>query len=280
MLNFIDNTDRMATVSKYYKDYIPDTIRNYPEYDVLAMYEMFDYGVDAFPAEITYSADVTAEDDIKMVSVGTTDELECKVDNDGYVTFTVKQSGEYALLRRKPVVFTDVLNPDEFYYNYVYDMAGRGIVQGYNDSTFRPYNDCNRAAVVTFLWRLMDKPEPAGTSKFSDPTGTEDFDKAISWVAENGITTGWDDNTFRPWVTCNRAAVVTFLWRAAGKPEPQEVATFSDMTGNGDFDKAISWAAENGITTGWDDNTFRPWRTCNRLAIVSFLARYEALNSK
>jgi len=175
--------------------------------------------------------------------------------------------------------FSDVTDPSEFYYDYVYDMAEKGVVQGYSDGTFRPYNDCNRAAVVTFLWRLMGKPEPAGTSKFSDPTGTEDFDKAISWAAENGITTGWkEDNTFRPWVTCNRAAVVTFLWRAAGKPEPKEAASFSDMTGNEDFDKAISWAAENGITTGWEeDNTFRPWRTCNRLAIVSFLARYNTL---
>jgi len=173
--------------------------------------------------------------------------------------------------------FDDVLNEEDFFFDYVYEMAEKGVVQGYSDGTFRPYNDCNRAAVVTFLWRLMGKPEPAGTSKFSDPTGTEDFDKAISWASEKGITTGWDDNTFRPWVTCNRAAVVTFLWRAAGKPEPKEAASFSDMTGNEDFDKAISWAAENGITTGWDDNTFRPWRTCNRLAIVSFLSRYDSL---
>ena len=53
------------------------------------------------------------------------------------------------------------------------------------------------------------------------------------------------------------------------------MATFKDMTGNETFDKAISWAAENGITTGWDDNTFRPWEDCRRLAVVSFLCRYE-----
>jgi len=180
-----------------------------------------------------------------------------------------------------PAEFADVTDPSDFYYDYVYDMAEKGVVQGYDDGTFRPYNDCNRAAVVTFLWRLMGKPEPAGTATFSDLTGNEDFDKAISWASEEGITTGWkEDNTFRPWVTCNRAAVMTFLWRAAGKPEPQEAATFSDMTDNTDFNKAISWAAENGITTGWDDNTFRPWRTCNRLAIVSFLARYDGLINK
>ena len=80
--------------------------------------------------------------------------------------------------------------------------------------------------------------------------------------------------------TCNRAAVVAFLYRMAKKydkdfAEASEMAAFSDMTGNVEFDRAISWAAENGIVTGWEeDNTFRPWRTCNRLAIVSFIARY------
>ncbi len=113
---------------------------------------------------------------------------------------------------------------------------------------------------------------------FTDmPTENEEFCKAISWAAEQEITTGWDDNTFRPWNTCNRAAIVTFLWRYAGKPDPKTMATFKDMTDNEDFNNAISWAAENGITTGWADNTFRPWNTCNRLAVASFLYRYDNL---
>ena len=98
---------------------------------------------------------------------------------------------------------------------------------------------------------------------------------AASWAAEQGITTGYAGNLFKPWATCNRAAIVTFLWRYAGKPEAAVMATFKDMpTDNEDFCKAISWAAEKGITTGWDDNTFRPWNTCNRLAVASFLDRY------
>ena len=115
-------------------------------------------------------------------------------------------------------------------------------------------------------------------AEFKDMTGNVDFDKAISWAAENNITTGWADNTFRPWNTCNRAAVMTFLWRAAGRPEPESMASFSDMTENEEFNKAISWGVEHGITTGWDDNTFRPWNTCSRLAVVSFLGRFLALN--
>ena len=171
--------------------------------------------------------------------------------------------------------FHDVIDKDAFYYEYIETMAARGIVTGYADGSFRPYNNCSRAAVVTFLWRMAEKPEPWSMATFDDMTDNEEFNKAISWAAEEGITTGYDDNTFRPWNTCNRAAIVTFLWRYAGEPFPQSMATFKDMTGNTEFDLAISWAAENGITTGYDDNTFRPWKACNRLAVVSFLCRYE-----
>ena len=172
------------------------------------------------------------------------------------------------------IPFKDVTDESLFYYDYIYNLAGDGIVTGYGDGTFRPFAECNRVAVVTFLWRASGKPEPSSEATFSDMTDNEEFNKAISWAAEQGITTGWDDNTFRPYRTVNRAAVVTFLWRAAGEPEAASEASFSDMTDNEDFNKAISWAAEKVITTGWDDNTFRPWRTCNRLAIASFIARY------
>ncbi|MBQ3401532.1 MAG: S-layer homology domain-containing protein, partial [Lachnospiraceae bacterium] len=118
------------------------------------------------------------------------------------------------------------------------------------------------------------RPEPSQMASFTDMTGNTEFDKAISWAAENGITTGWSDGTFRPWNTCNRASIVTFLWRFAGRPEPEGENTFSDKTGDPEFDLAIAWAAGNGITTGWSDGTFRPWNTCNRLAVVSFLYRY------
>ena len=176
------------------------------------------------------------------------------------------------------VLFSDVADPDtQFFYDYVYWAANNNITTGYSDNTFRPNSNCNRAAVVTFLWRLAGKPEPPKMASFKDMTGNDDFDTAISWAALEGITTGYDDGTFRPWATCNRAAIVTFLWRYAGKPTPSKTAMFKDMTKNSDFDKAISWAAEKGITTGFNDNTFRPWNQCLRLAIVSFLYRYANL---
>lgn len=173
--------------------------------------------------------------------------------------------------------FSDVTDPTAFFYEPIYWAADLGITTGYNDNTFRPNNNCNRAAVVTFLWRLAGKPDEGISTAFSDMTGNDDFDRAITWASNHGITAGYNDGTFRPYNPCHRAAIVTFIWRYAGKPEPTTMANFSDMTKNDDFDRAISWAAEKGITTGYDDGTFRPWNQCLRLAIASFLYRYAHL---
>jgi hypothetical protein len=196
----------------------------------------------------------------------------------GTATITATVDG-MALTCDVLVLFKDVTDPSLFYYDPIYAMVDKGVIGGYKDGTFKPDSNCNRAAVVTFLWRLAGKPEPEEMATFSDmPTENEEFCKAISWAAEQEITTGYSDGTFHPWATCNRAAIVTFLWRYAGKPAPSAMATFNDMTDKEDFDKAISWAAENEITTGWSDNTFRPWNTCSRLAIASFLDRYSKLS--
>ena len=195
----------------------------------------------------------------------------------GKATITAKTAGGLTAKCSVRVLFSDVTNKDDFFYTYVYDLFDQGIVGGYDDGTFRPYAACNRAAVVTFLWRAAKKPEPSKMAKFKDMTGNPDFDKAISWALEEGITTGYEDGTFRPYTTCNRAAIITFLWRYAGKPSVKTTNAFSDLTGNKEFDKAISWGVDKGITTGYSDGTFRPWNTCNRLAIVSFLARYKGL---
>ncbi len=189
-------------------------------------------------------------------------------------------AGSTTMICEVRVLFKDVTDSTEFYYDAIYSMVDKGVIGGYDGGLYKPMNNCNRAAVVTFLWRLAGRPTPAAMATFSDMTGNSDFDNAISWAAEEGITTGYAGNLFKPWNTCNRAAIVTFLWRFAGAPDPSSMATFSDMTGNSDFDNAISWAAENGITTGWDDNTFRPWKTCNRLAVASFLYRYDNLPDK
>ena len=206
-----------------------------------------------------------------VLTVSSSGKITAKTPGKATVTVTTAD-GSYTAKCTVRVQFTDVTDTGEFFYTPVYNLVDKKVIEGWSDGTFRPYNVCNRASVVTFLWRMKGKPS-GGTAKFKDLTGNSDFDKAIAWASQKGIAEGYSDNTFRPWVTCNRAAVITFIWRAAGKPVPTKMASFKDMTGNTDFDLAISWASEKGITTGYSDNTFRPWDTCTRAAIVSFLYR-------
>ena len=117
----------------------------------------------------------------------------------------------------------------------------------------------------------------AADNPFTDvPEENNPFFEAIMWAVEKGITAGYSDNTFRPSATCTRGHVVTFLWRAAGQPEPKSMENkFSDVDPGSPFFKAILWAAEQNITTGYADGTFRPNDACTRAHVVTFLWRYD-----
>lgn len=154
----------------------------------------------------------------------------------------------------------------------------KGITNGFTPVEFRPSAQCTRGQVVTFLWRAKGCPEPTITENpFVDVASTSPYYKAILWAYENGITTGIDDTHFKPTNPCTRGQVVTFLWRADGTPAPQsDENPFKDVSKTGKtapFYDAILWAAENGITTGYSDNTFRPSATCTRGQIVTFIYR-------
>ena len=105
------------------------------------------------------------------------------------------------------------------------------------------------------------------------------FYEAVKWAVENGITTGVGNDLFAPEQPCTRAQIVTFLWRAAGSPEPKGAASgMTDVVSGSYYEKAVAWAIENGITTGTTTSTFSPDATCTRAQAVTFLAR--ALNAK
>ena len=98
----------------------------------------------------------------------------------------------------------------------------------------------------------------------------------VYWAVDKGITTGATPTTFNPGAGCTRAQVVTFLWRAAGKPEPTSATNpFEDVAADQYYYKAVLWAVEKGITQGTSPTTFRPDRTCTRGQIVTFLWRYS-----
>ena len=102
------------------------------------------------------------------------------------------------------------------------------------------------------------------------------FYEAVKWAVENGITTGVGNDLFAPEQPCTRSQIVTFLWRAAGSPEPKGVASgMSDVVPGSYYAKAVAWAVENGITTGTAEGTFSPDATCTRAQAVTFLARAQ-----
>ena len=106
------------------------------------------------------------------------------------------------------------------------------------------------------------------------PAGAYYYD-AVLWAAENGITGGVDDTHFAPNAPCTRAQIVTFLWRAAGSPEPENVGSFADVSADSYYAKAVAWAVENGITTGTGDGKFSPDATCTRAQAMAFLWRSQ-----
>ena len=99
------------------------------------------------------------------------------------------------------------------------------------------------------------------------------FYEAVKWAVDKGITNGLSDTMFGPYEFCTRAQIVTFLWRAAGSPEPKTVSSFTDVPANAYYAKAVAWAVENGITNGMTETTFAPDATCTRGQSVTFLYR-------
>ena len=108
---------------------------------------------------------------------------------------------------------------------------------------------------------------------FVDVKADNYFYDAVKWAAEKGITSGTDDTHFSPNAACTRAQIVTFLWRAAGSPEPKGTGSFADVSADSYYAKAVAWAVENGITGGTGDGKFSPNATCTREQAVAFLYR-------
>ena len=108
---------------------------------------------------------------------------------------------------------------------------------------------------------------------FYDVPNDAYYYEAVKWAVENGITGGVGNSLFAPNQPCTRAQIVTFLWRAAGSPEPKNMSNFSDVPADSYYAKAVAWAVENGITTGTGDGKFGPDATCTRAQSVTFLFR-------
>lgn len=121
---------------------------------------------------------------------------------------------------------------------------------------------------------LTKQSEPAPLPK--EEVYHDYYKEPVAWAIENGITAEKDLIAFKPNDNCTRVQAVTFLWRAAGKPEPKDVHNpFKDVEASAYYYKAVIWAMENGITAGVGDGKFGPDEPCTRAQVVTLLWRSE-----
>ena len=133
---------------------------------------------------------------------------------------------------------------------------------------------CTRAQIVTFLWRAAGSPAPKSSAMpFEDVLNGSYYYEAVLWAVENGITVGTSATTFSPELTCSRAHIVTFLWRAANSPSAKTANPFTDVAADAYYIDAVLWAVKHKITVGTTLSTFSPDEGCTRAQIVTFLYR-------
>lgn len=149
----------------------------------------------------------------------------------------------------------------------------RNITKGTSDTTFSPCQTCDRAQILTFLWRASGSPEPTVANPFIDIKPSDYYYKAALWATESGLISG---STFGAQTACTRAMTIDYLWKAAGCPTMEKQASFTDVSDSADYAQAVAWAVERGITVGTSKTTFTPAATCTRGQIVTFL--YRSMN--
>lgn len=177
-----------------------------------------------------------------------------------------------------PNNFVDV-NADSYYHDAVFWASKMNITTGTDTTHFSPRMTCTRAQAVTFLWRAAGSPKPkTGIMPFGDIAAGSYYYDAVLWAFENNITTGTDASHFSPRMTCTRAQIVTFLWRALRSPIVNTVNPFIDVSADTYYVNAVLWAVKENVTTGTSDSTFSPSDDCTRAQIVTFL--YRALTAK
>ena len=110
---------------------------------------------------------------------------------------------------------------------------------------------------------------------FTDVHAEDYYYDAVLWAAQEGVTGGTSDTLFAPNAGCTRAQAVTFLWRAAGSPEPKTLSSFADVPADAYYAKAVAWAVKNGVAKGVSETAFAPDTGCTRAQIVTFLWRAQ-----
>lgn len=168
--------------------------------------------------------------------------------------------------------FTDVQDPDSYYFEPVYWAADRGIAAGTSSDTFSPSDACTRAQFVTFLWRAAGEPDAeTDTCPFTDVKSDSYYYEAVLWAYEKGIVSGTSSTTFSPNEQVTRAQAVSFLYRYEGEPAVTSDSGFADVPADAYYADPVAWAVTQNITAGLDATHFGPYGNCTRGMTVTFL---------
>ena len=194
----------------------------------------------------------------------------------GFISSVSTCYGGYSCPVRK---FSDT-DPKAWYHDGIHYCVEKGLMQGYEDKTFRPNTELNRGHIVTILWRQAGSPKVTEKSTFSDVPETMYCAEAVAWAEKNGIALGYEDGTFKPTQPVSRQQLATFLWRYA-KVSGVNVSQVKGELHYVDSDKvadyakqALVWAARTGVMEGYEDVTIRPTNTATRAHAAAMLQRY------
>ena len=188
-------------------------------------------------------------------------QTEVSKDPDGTVSLskTSAAKGDKVTITVKPERHYEV---DEV---IVRDSKGKQLtVKDNGDGTYTFEMPADKVTVEpTFTW----------VNPFADVANSAYYVDAVEWMLKREVTQGTTETTFSPNLNCTRAQIVTFLWRAAGSPEPKGTVGFADVSAGSYYAKAVAWAVENGITGGTGNGLFSPDATCTRAQSAAFLYR-------
>lgn len=174
--------------------------------------------------------------------------------------------------------FRDV-KPEDWYYHVVMQAYRAGIVNGMTAARFAPSERATRGQVVTMLYRMDGSPSYQKEAGFRD-LRYEYYKDAVNWAAEKGLVTGFSASEFRPERLITREELVTIMYRRAGTPPVSgDLARFTDEEQVQSWAwEAMLWAVNNGIVTGYGDDTLRPGGNATRAEVCAILTRCAALS--
>ena len=189
-------------------------------------------------------------------------------------TYTYNENGQLVKTEYSWPIGVDDGSVYPFTIEYTYDEHGNLVMETttihsrYRENPFVIHTSILR---VVYEYQAYEIPVPP---PFEDVEPDGYYRDAVEWAVENGVTTGTSKTTFSPNKACTRAEAVTFLWRAAGSPEPKSAGNpFADVHESDYFFKPVLWAVEQGITNGMDLTHFGPDVPCTRAHVVTFLWR-------